>query len=454
MRLTLIASAVLAVSICGAVAHAQQPSAAAPQRPRPQPVGPVQSDRFHTTYVRLGNNDEGLLYEPVSPGANARVALLYSHPAGNNFNVLVAPEMANRGYRLLVVNHHGDEDGPAVFAGGVSRGIGYLRALPGVQRVVISGHSGGGHTIAFYADVAEHGPAACQGPEKLYKCTSEEVTGLAKPDGVILLDPTLGAFHSMSAVDPAVEGPTRKAALDLFASANGYDSASRQASYAPEFARRFHAAQAARNASLIDAALARLKLIEQGKGQFSDDEPLVIPGMSSGGTGARLYHADLRLLSRTRKPHVLLKADGTQPEIIVTSVRPSTGGQAAEGIGKLETTQNTTVRRFLANSALRTSPDYALTPDNIVGVDWKSAQDSTPGSAEGITVPVLVLSMSCHYLVVPGEIVFEHLASKDKSIAYVEGAVHNFTPCRPEYGDTVKRGFDYVDGWLRKEGRF
>jgi hypothetical protein len=62
--------------------------------------------------------------------------------------------------------------------------------------------------------------------------------------------------------------------------------------------------------------------------------------------------------------------------------------------------------------------------------------------------------MSCHYLVVPGEIIFDHLRSKDKTYAAVEGAVHMFTPCRPEYGDTVKRTFDYVDSWLSRAGRF
>jgi hypothetical protein len=46
----------------------------------------------------------------------------------------------------------------------------------------------------------------------------------------------------------------------------------------------------------------------------------------------------------------------------------------------------------------------------------------------------------------------------------VEGANHGFTPCtacavaqglpQTAYGDTVKRLFDYVDGWLGKPGRF
>jgi hypothetical protein len=39
------------------------------------------------------------------------------------------------------------------------------------------------------------------------------------------------------------------------------------------------------------------------------------------------------------------------------------------------------------------------------------------------------------------EIIFDHLGSKEKTQSLVEGSTHNFTPCRPEYGDTVKRAF-------------
>ena len=419
-------------------------------------VGPLPGERFRTVYVRLGSNDdEGLLYEPLTPGVNSRIALLYSHPDGNTFNVMVGPEMANRGYRVLMVNHHGEDDSSAVYVAGLSRAVSYLRTLPGVQRVVVAGHSGGGHLIAFYANMAEHGPAGCQGPEKLYPCKSEEVTGLAKPDGVVLLDPTLGAFHQMSSVDPAVDGKTRNAALDMFATANGYDKAAQRATYSPEFTKRFYTAQAERNAQIVGNALQRLKLINEGNGRFTDDEPFVIPGMGVNAAGARLYQPDVSFLARTKSPHTLLKADGTQPDVIVDSVRSPSGLQPGAALGTLNAmTQNTTVRRFLANSAISTTPDFAITADDIAGVNWKSSINSTPGNAEGITVPTLVLSMSCHYLVVPGEIIYNHLASKDKTFAVVEGAVHNFTPCKPQYGDTVKRTFDYVDSWLAKEGRF
>jgi hypothetical protein len=177
--------------------------------------------------------------------------------------------------------------------------------------------------------------------------------------------------------------------------------------------------------------------------------------MGENAAGARLYQPDPSFAAHTKKPHTLLKADGTQPEVIVSSVRPPTGQQSANAINSLNVmSQNTTVRSFLAHSAIRTSGDYAITADDILGVNWRSAFTATPGNAEGITVPALVQANTCHYLVVPDEIIYDHLASKDKTLAFVEGAVHGFTPCKPEYGDTVKRAFDNVDKWLSKPGRF
>ena len=454
--------AVLASSACVMALHGQEaPAGGGAQdvntgRVGRIAVGPVKTPRFHTTYVRLGsNNDDGLLYEPETPGPNARIALVYEHPGGNNFNVEVGPEMAARGYRVLMVNYRGRDTSVASFARGISRGVNYLRTLPGVQKVVVSGHSGGGHLIAFYASAAERGPAACQAPELFYHCKAEEVTGLAKPDGVLLLDPTLGAFHAMSTVDPSWDGKSRTPALDMYSAANGYDGKTGTAKYSADFARRFYAGQSARNMQIVDNAVARLKLIDEGKGPYTDDEPLVIPAANEGGQGIRLYHADLSFVSHTKKPHMLLKADGTTPEVIIRTVRPATAARVQRGLGSLDGMAiSTTVRYFLAEYALRTTKDFAITEDDIVGVDWASSINSTPGAAPGITVPTLVLTMGCHYLIVPGEITYDRLSSRDKTYATVEGSAHSFTPCKPEYGDTQKRTFDFVDSWLARPGRF
>lgn len=426
--------------------------------PQQRVSGPVDTDAYRTIYIRLKSRDsDGLLYEPVATGPKAGIALVFSHPSGNVFTDRVAPEMAIRGYRVMMVNYHGDKDSDDAYLPGISQAIDYLRTLPEVRRVVVVGHSGGGHLIPLYVNVAENGPEACSGPEKIYPCPTGPLTGLAKPDAMVLLDPTLGAFHQMSSIDPAVSdmSGTRDPALDMFSPANGYDRANKRASYSPAFSRRFYAAQAARGRKLVDAALARLKAIDAGAGQFSDDEPFTVPGMGVNVTGARLYQPDISIVSHTKRPHLLLRADGTRGEQVIHSVRGPSGERSVESLRSLDAmAQNTTVRRFLAASAIRTLPGYAITADDITGVDWRSSFMSSPGNAEGITVPTLILSMGCHYLLVPGEIIFDHLAAKDKSFAVVEGATHGFAPCKPDYGDTVKRSFDFVDEWLSRPGRF
>jgi pimeloyl-ACP methyl ester carboxylesterase len=366
-----LAALILGVSVTPA--WAWQATSTSPAR---HAEGPEQG--FSTRYVRLAAQDtEGLLYEPVRPGPNTRIALVYTHPNANTFNEPLGREMAARGYRVLMVNHRGDT-APEAYLPSVSRGVSFARSLPGVTRVIVVGHSGGGPLVALYENVAEHGPTACGGPEKIYPCKPEGLESLAKPDGLILLDSTLGAFHQMSAVDPAVDGDKRIAALDMFAPANGYDLATRRARYSAAFAQRFHRAQADRNARIVAEAQARLGLIAAGQGRFTDDEPLVVPGLGQNAAGARLYQPDVAFVAHTRVAHILLRADGQQPRQVVASVRPPSGQQTVEALGSLNTmTQNTTVRRFLAASAIRTQADYAITADDIVGVDWGSAMTAT-----------------------------------------------------------------------------
>lgn len=464
MRVSITAMFALALCVSAVPVTAQNtqppaPPAADASKGGVPGVKPIQSEKYKTTYIELGNDGEGLLFEPAADGPKERIAMVFSHPNRNTFGEPLGPEMASRGYRVLMVNYRGDADSPEglpeEYLPSMSKAIAYLRSLPGTERVVLVGHSGGAHLSSLYENVAEHGPSACQGPEKIYPCDGKELDGLEKPDGLILLDPTIGAGHQMSAVDPAVREHGRDRSLDMFSASNGYDRAAKRANYSQSFAKHFYHAQAARNASIVDRALERLHLISKGKGDFANDEPYVIRGIGVRSSGARLYQTDTSFVSHTKKPHLLLRADGTETEEIVTSVRPPMGQNVVDALDDLDVMNDeTTIRRFLAGSAIRTTADYAITADDIVGVNWNSAYNSTPANAEGVSVPALVLTMTCHYLVVPGEIIFDRLGSKDKTYAAVEGATHVFKACKPEYGDTVKHTFDFVDAWLAKEGRF
>lgn len=432
-----------AVFACAAV-QAQQ---------TPTPGGPLK-----TTYVHLSNNANAMIVEPAAPDpARSRFAILVAHPSNaNTFNYFIGRELPRRGYRVMMLNYYGPEVTYEEFLAPIAAAVSHLRSLPGVEKVMFAGHSTGGPELTFYQDVAENGPKACQAPEKVYPCRGKNLTNLPKADGIMLLDTNAGAPERTISVDPAVDSRRpreRHPERDMFDPRNGFDPTTKSASYSAEFMRRFLAAQGARNNQLIDEALSRLAQIEKGEGNYKDDEPFVVPGSSLNVNGARLFLADTRLLSKTRAAHRLLKADGTAPVQIVPSVLSPQGN--VDDLNRLyTTTQNVTVRHYLSFLALRTTADYATTETTIAGIEWRSTPNSVPGNVEGITVPTLVMVGTCAGHVVLSEIAFDRSAAKDKEFVAVEGGDHYFRPCRPQYGDSEKRAFDYLDGWLTKTGRF
>ena len=410
------------------------------------------------TYVRLANNANALLVEPLEPGPKSRILAINTHPDhNNNFEYFIGRELVARGYRALGINYYGPEETIEEFLPAVAAAVRYARTVPGVEKVVFATHSGGGPVLTFYEEVAENGPSACQGPTRIYPCKGTGLAGLPKVDGVLLLDINVGAPHRSISIDPAVDTshPRRRdPALDMYAPQNGFDPETNSARYPAEFVKRFFAGVHARSERLVADAQAKLKAIESGDGPYKDNEPFVVAGMAVNAVGARLNMADTRILSRTRAPHRHLKADGTTPVEIVRSTRKGDATVLQQRDTLRDTAQNTTVRHFLSFLAVRTTADYELTEDSIKGVDWRSSANSAAGSVENIKVPTLVMAATCAIHLVPLETVFDHSAASDKEFVAVEGADHGFQPCRPEFGNTTKRAFDYADAWLSKPGRF
>jgi hypothetical protein len=240
----------------------------------------------------------------------------------------------------------------------------------------------------------------------------------------------------------------------MFDPRNGYNPDTKGGTYTPEFLRRYFAEQGARQNRLIDDALGRLAIIEKGEGNYKDDEPYIVLGSSVHAyDGARIDLADMKLVSKTRAPHTLLKADGSAPVQILNSTRPPLANSAETD--RLErTTQDVTVRHFLTFLAMRTTEGYKMSEDNIVGVEWRSVANSVPGNVQGIKVPSLFMSATCAPHLVFTEVAYDLSAAKDKQFVGVDGADHQLRPCKPEFGDTFKRSFDYIDQWLLKPGRF
>ena len=80
-------------------------------------------------------------------------------------------------------------------------------------------------------------------------------------------------------------------------------------------------------ARLNERALRRQDEIAAGRGLFSDDEPFLLAHAQ-----ARIWQLDTELLSRTRRAHPILKANGTTEVAIARSLRVA--GVTASGGGE------------------------------------------------------------------------------------------------------------------------
>jgi hypothetical protein len=438
------------------------------------------------TYINLGAGGTALLRTPSPLGGTPRdhIGIFVSHPSSSFINSPICTELASRGYRTLCADHpfsfNGDgykgyEDHSAIIA----RGINCLKgqnppgqtsspcsSITGITKVIIIGHSMAGPMMAFYQNIAENGAAVCKTPERLIPCDDTNLSNLPVADGVILLDSHLGdAVATMTYTDPAVireqQPDLRDSRVDMFDPANGYDRNTNGATYSDKFRNAFLAGQSKRHNRLIDEALEQLSdIINDRRNVYPDDMPFVVPGSN----GARLWQPDIRLLKCTQGAYLMLSnanPTGEGPKQIC-SVRLPDGRLSAL---TYDSVTSVSVRIWLGAHAVRTTKEYDQTPDDITGIVYESSNTSTPTNVEGITKPLLIVVMGAHYFMRPDEIILAHATkTNDKQMVAVDGATHGFTPCTAcavaqglpanAYGDTVKRLFDFVDGWLGEPGRF
>src|SRR5690348_16369062 len=123
------------------------------------------------TYVQFSPSaTKGALYYP-DPSAypHPHVAVIAMHRDSNYLSHISTKELPKRGFVVLGMNPRCDNNEAACApweddALDVKQGVNYLRKLPGIDKVVLLGHSGGGPTMTFYQAVAEQGVGFCQQP--------------------------------------------------------------------------------------------------------------------------------------------------------------------------------------------------------------------------------------------------------------------------------------------------
>ena len=404
------------------------------------------------TYVIIGGGMEHMrcvLYEPVSPVERSEVGVVIIHSDEDYSTFNIAGELAKRGYRTLagqVTDQRSTLDAKML---DIKHAVEMLKALPGVKKVVLMGHSGGATLMSAYQGAAEQGVAAYRAENKLYKCTLQEE--LIPADAVMFLDSNFGnGAMTLFSVDPAVieegNGVKLDPELDAFNPQNGFDPEGSH--YSDAFIRKFCAAQRERNNAIIRRALDRLALIEQGKGNYLDDEPFAVTGAAQMMMMNKLIPQDARLLSHTKKPFTLLHKDGSSSTEIIRSVRKPHGGH--QPTPRLWACENSTVRSYLSNRAVFAGEDYLIGEDGATGVQWDDTYNCTLGNVKNIAVPTLIMGMTGSFEYLASETIYENSASADKTVAFMEGASHNFDARgrEDEFGDTQKVVFDYCDQWM------
>lgn len=453
-------TAVAALSLTGAIVCAAQ------NEGQDMRTAPPLDPSLKTTFVHLANGAPGVLYEPVSPGPKAQIAVFVMHSANDFLTHSACTELSKRGYRVLCANDSNDKNG--LFNDGIldtvllqaKAGVVYLKKYPGVKKVVLWGHSGGATVMAAYQIIAENGVKVCQDDNKVFKCP-DRLAGLPPADGVIMGDANWGLpIITLLGMNPAVGTDNAMKvdpSLDMFNPANGFVP-NGDSHYSQDFIRKFQAAQVKKYNAMVKLALDREALIKAGKGNYADDEPFFVAGANF--NTHTLFGADMSLMSHTEKPQQLLHPDGTITTEIVHTVRqPEFKDDKAEHTYR--EILKTTVNGFLTTYAIRVNDNYSYgESDALNGVDWTSSWASPEGNAEGITVPFLTMGMTGSYEHSMAETLNNHIKSADKTLIYVEGATHGYPACKQcektpgQYGDTVKTIYDYTDKWLSKPGRF
>jgi hypothetical protein len=408
-------------------------------------------------YVPLGRLSAAL-YRPDS-GPAPRVAFIIMHRTGNYLHHVGCSELSKRGFIALCMNTRFQnnevlvrwEETPL----DVKAGVDYLRRQPGVTRVILFGHSGGGPLMSFYQAVAEQGPGYCQGASKLVQC-GNELQALPKADAIVFADAHAGnPVQGLRALNPSVvaEGGRLRVIpeLDPFDPKNGYNAAGRSR-YSKEFQDRYYKAQAQRMSERIAAVKTIEERMKKGDYQYPDDDIIIVPAGGNPGAGAggdatlTALDPDIPELMSTSRPQKLLKNDGKIVTEVVKSVAVAERGLAQANRAFGTGTKVFTVKSFLSANAVRAT-------DARDGIDHCSTNNSTTCAVQSISVPIMIAAMGAYRFIRDDEVIFDKAASADKDYVVIEGALHGFAPCVAcetvpgQYSNTVRNFFDYIQRW-------
>jgi hypothetical protein len=378
-------------------------------------------------------------------GPAPHVAVLYENGVSVAHPLCV--ELARRGFMTLCVVESTTGDSWEDVALEVKAGVEYLRRQPGITKVILYGHSGGGAVSSFYQAVAENGVAFCQDPKKLSAC-SGKLAGLPPADGVLFPDAHPGlAVMDLRMVNPSVSTDGLKLrvdpALDPFDPKNGFNP-NGPSHYSAEFQEKYFKGQAHVMSQLIAKAQKLQERVRSGEITDPTADKVAILGFGMN-THLDALDPNIDALVQTRQPHQLLKNDGSITTQIIRSVGVVGHVPPPDRKGVSEATSS----RFLSRSAVRAT-------DSVSDVDYCSANSATECNTRYIHVPVLFIPSGASDFIADEELMFDTSPSKDKEYIVVEGALHGGQPCTQcektpgQYSNSERNMYDYMAAWINK----
>lgn len=402
---------------------------------------------IRSEFYRLNRGVPMAVYQPAEKSERSKIAVLAMHSDADYLSFEPAIELAKRGFLTAGANPESRSVKGKLLD--IQAALVFLKQYPGVEKVVLLGHSNGGCICSCYQYVAENGVSRFQKKERLVPFP--DVEPLEPADGLMLFDTNYGIMEVLP-LDPAVKsrenGFERDPELDIYNPANGYDPEGSH--YSMEFARKFQRAQIRYYKELLSYAQERMALIRAGKGRFLDDEPVLVPGGSGGSRSNKLFLQDNRYLGHTRMPGKLLHDGGQVTVEVVYTVRPTNDAPRSE---TYRACVRTSVKELMENEILF-DDDFGYDECSMWGADWDFNPYASRANVQGISVPLLVEGNTASHEFIQAEYNYELAKSADKDLFFLEGATHMFHPVKPEYGDTLKTLSDYTAAWLAKPGRF
>jgi hypothetical protein len=396
-------------------------------------------------YVSVGRT-AGVVTRPAS-GPLPHVAIIYDNGPASPQHPMCT-EMTQRGFLTWCAISSAQQDAGdwTEVALEVKTASEYLRRQPGLQAIVLYGHSGGGAVASFYEAVAENGVQFCQDPRKFSACNAT-LSGLPKADAIVFPDAHPGMdVMSLRGLNPSliVAGDQLRVdpMLDPFSPQNGFNPRG-PSHYSPSFQKRYYDAQADEMRALTKRAQAIESARNSGALSNPADELVVIPGF---GIATHLDELDpsIDLTMSSVRPERLLRNDGSIVRQLIHSVW--TGRSPF-----IHVSQDLAppAHAFLAVRAVRAQ-------DSMTHIDWCSANSDTVCNASHIHVPVLFIAAGASDFIADEERMFDASPAKDKEYLVVEGALHSGAPCKPcetapgQYANSEKNQYDYIARWINE----